>query len=135
MEPVMPASEDIDALVAFLPLLYGERAAPSLPWRGGEAVDGAITTPWPEYAPVVAAFFHLAGSPCWSDYAYRPEDARTMLADKAFVQQAGLADIKTMLTFCVRGERFVSGFWGQMIMEEKIRLLLERLVEIRSESS
>jgi hypothetical protein len=43
------------------------------------------------------------------------------------------AEIKTMLTFCLRGERFADGHWGEMIEAGHIRRLLERLLVIRSE--
>ena len=129
--PGMPTRQDIERLASFLDRLYGERTEPLCTWRGGEPADGAITMPWPEYAPDVMAFFQLAGSTCWSDFGYRPREASEMLADEAFVNQAGLEDIKTMLTYCVRGERFVTGFWEQVIVDQKIRRLLERLVEIR----
>jgi uncharacterized protein DUF6508 len=56
-----------------------------------------------------------------------------MLKDDKVIKSASLAQIKTMLTFCVRGERFSDGHWAQMIQEGYIRRLLERLNEIKSE--
>ena len=38
-----------------------------------------------------------------------------------------------MLAFCVRGERFSDGHWGEMIEKSYIRNLLERLEQIKSE--
>ena len=49
------------------------------------------------------------------------------------MRTASLAQIKTMLTFCVRGERFSDGHWGAMIAKVHIRRLLERLNEIKDE--
>ena len=40
--------------------------------------------------------------------------------------------IKTMLTYCVRGERFGDGHWAAMIEGGHVRRLLERLTEMRS---
>ena len=56
-----------------------------------------------------------------------------MLKDEKLIRAASLAQIKTMLTFCVRGERFSDGHWAQMIEEGYIRRLLERLNEIKFE--
>lgn len=133
METIQPNEQDMDVLIAFLPQLYGPRTTPVRKWHYGEAGDGTLISPFPEYSEEVESFFMLAGRPCWSDYGYRPEEAHRMLYDEPFVRQCGIEDIKTMLTYCVRGERFSPGFWGEMIEEGKIRLLLERLAQIRND--
>ncbi|HKY55236.1 MAG TPA: DUF6508 domain-containing protein, partial [Anaerolineales bacterium] len=74
-----------------------------------------------------------AARECWLDYGYSPEQASQMLRDETLIKSASLPQIKTMLTFCVRGERFSDGHWGSMIREGYIRRLLERLIEIKSE--
>jgi len=89
--------------------------------------------PYPNYNPVVEEFFRLVSSECWLDYEYSPEQAYQMLKDEKLIRAASLAQIKTMLTFCVRGERFSDGHWAQMIEEGYIRRLLERLNEIKFE--
>jgi len=53
-----------------------------------------------------------------------------MLQDENFIKTADLSQIKTMLTFCVRGEKFRDGHWAAMIERGHIRRLLERLAEI-----
>ena len=65
--------EDIEALVAYLPILYSEgsltgRCAvePVKEWRGGEKTkSGAYTFPWPEYNEEVKKFFKLAMHEQW----------------------------------------------------------------------
>jgi len=69
----------------------------------------------------------------WIDYEYNPELAYQMLRDEQAVRNASLSQIKSMLTFCVRGERFSDGHWSAMIENGYIRRLLERLDEIRGE--
>ena len=128
----LPTREDIDELVAYLPRLYAEGFRPVVRWDGGEKTkEGYITMPWPVYDPLVEAFFRF--KPCWLDYNYSPETAGKMLRDEERVKAATLEEIKSMLTFCVRGERFSDGHWGAMIEGGHIRRLLERLIEIRSE--
>lgn len=56
-----------------------------------------------------------------------------MFADEARIQRATLPEIKSMLTFCVRGERFSDGHWAEMIEKGYIRQVLEQLNEIKSE--
>jgi hypothetical protein len=54
-----------------------------------------------------------------------------MLQDEQAVKTASLAGIKTMLTFCLRGERFSDGHWAAMIEKGYIRRVLERLNKIK----
>lgn len=127
-----PTPDEIDELVAFLPLLDAEGLAPIVRWGGGERLaDGSHSMPWPEYAPVVARFYGAAAKECWSDFTYVPELAARMLADGAGVATASLAHVKTMLTYCVRGERFCEGHWAAMINAGHIQRLLSRLRVLR----
>lgn len=88
---------------------------------------------WPEYTHVVNEFFQTASKECWYDYSYSAENAANMLEEKNGVETGDLNQIKTMLTFCVRGERFCDGHWSAMIEEGHIWRILERLSEMRSE--
>jgi hypothetical protein len=127
-----PTSQEIDELIAFLPRLYAEDFSPVLRWDGGgKEKDGTYSLPYPKYNPLVEEFFGVV-SKSWLDYEYNPEQAYKMLRDENFVKTASLAQIKTMLTFCVRGERFSDGHWGEMIEKGYIRRLLERLNAIKS---
>lgn len=132
----LPSLQEIGELTAFLPKLYADGFSPVTSWSGGEKQkDGSITIPYPNYNKVVEDFFRLASSECWLDYEYIPEQAWQMLRNENLVKIASLPQIKVMLTFCVRGERFSDGHWGTMIEEGHIRRLLERLNEIKSEQS
>jgi ribA/ribD-fused uncharacterized protein len=127
-----PTLQEIDTLVAFLPQLYAEGFTLIDRWGGGtKQPDGAITMPWPEYAPVVTQFFAAASQPCWCDYDYRPDEAARMLQDANGIANASLAQIKTLLTYCVRGERFCDGHWAAMIEQGHIRRLLQRLMDFK----
>lgn len=125
----LPTREEILQLVAYLPKLYADGFEPVLRWDGGkQSPDGPYYLPWPVYDPLVEEFFRF--QPCWIDYQYDPEVAWQMLRDDALVRSASLEQIKSMLTFCVRGERFSDGHWGTMITNGSIRRLLERLREL-----
>lgn len=129
----LPTLQDIEELTAYLPRLYAEAFSPILKWEGGEKLkDGSFSMPYPQYHPLVEEFFRLGSGP-WIDYEYNPEQAYQMLKDENAVKNASLPQIKTMLTFCVRGERFSDGHWGEMIKKGYIRRILERLNEIKSE--
>lgn len=132
-EPHLPTAQEIEALVAFLPRLYAAGFLPITQWHGGDQLpDGSTSMPWPEYDPLVEEFTRAVASGGWLDYAYRPEEAHQMFADEDFIKTAALPQIKTMLTYFVRGERFSDGHWAAMITGGHIRRLLERLAELGS---
>ena len=130
----LPTLQEIEALTSYLPGLYAEGFSPIESWDGGgKRKDGTYSLPFPHYSPVVEEFFRLVSSEGWLDYEYNLEQAHQMLKDANRIQTASLPEIQTMLTFCVRGERFSDGHWGEMIERGHIRRLLERLNEIKSE--
>lgn len=115
--------EKIDQLLQFLP--------------GFEVPDRQYVAEWKQYYPVYVAdvtqFFRLAGNPWWMDTNYKINEAGEMLADDAVVQAADLAQIKTMLTFVVRGERFADGHWEGLLKDGRVQALLRRLQTLRQE--
>jgi hypothetical protein len=128
----LPTLQDIEVLTSYLPRLYAAGFSPILKWEGGEKrKDGSFTLPYPKYDPLVEEFFRYVSS-SWLDYEYDPERAYRMLKAEHRVRAASLSEIKTMLTFCVRGERFSDGHWGEMIERGHIRRILERLNEIKA---
>lgn len=58
-----------------------------------------------------------------------------MLESDDIIKTASLAQIKAMLTYCIRGERFCDGLWGAMIERGYVRLLLLRLAELGSKNT
>lgn len=126
-----PTLKEIDELLAFLPVLYAEEFQPVKGWKGGESEDGAFILPYPSYDAAVVGFFSAASDEQWCDYEYTPAKALQMLKDDEQVKAASLADIKTMLTFCARGERFCDGHWGTMVKNGYVRKILERLAELK----
>lgn len=131
-----PTSQEIKALVAFLPGLHKQGFTPIKRWRAHDRTRGGVLSfPWPEYDELVEEFFSAVSRDEWLDCNYVPEEAWMMLENDDTVGTATLPQIKSMLTYCVRGERFCDGHWGAMIEGGHIRRLLERLEAIGSEVS
>lgn len=129
-----PTSHDIDALTAFLSKLYKDGPEPIVVWHDPFEESGAMgRPPWPEYREDVRAFFEMAGNDAWADYGYVPETAGRLLKETGAIESADLLSLKTMLTYCVRGERFCDGHWEMMVSAGYIRRILTRLAELRSE--
>jgi len=131
MKTRTPTLQEAEELVSFLPQLYVEGFTPIKRWHGRtKSQDSFIQIPFPEYEEVIKKFFRVASRECWVDYDYLPEEVSQMLKDDDLTQTADLDQIKTMLTYCNRGERFCDGHWGTMIEAGYVRRLLQRLSEL-----
>ncbi len=130
-----PDAQDIEALVAFLPRLYGDDAPPLVLWKEAEENDdGILVILPPEYDERVEEFMELVVSQsCWLDPHYLRKRAGERLGNEAQVRNATIPEIQTMLTFIVRGERFCDGFWAEIVESGPLRRLLERLSAILQE--
>ena len=127
-----PRLEDIRELTDFLPTLYANGLRLSRV-RGAERETGdrRVTMPWHEYGDEVQRFVRLIGERgCWMDPDYSPEAAQEMLDSDTAVETATLEEIRVLLTYVERGERFCDGWWSKMIREGHVRRILERLSEI-----
>lgn len=125
------AKEKIDELLRFLDIFEKTAGNHIVEWRGGPQPDGSTQFPYPEYRPEVIQFFQLAGQPFWSDYGYNPTKTQKWIEDSSFIKTASLPQIKTLLTYCVRGERFCDGHWNAMLEKGIITAILKRLEQIR----
>ena len=134
MDNTQPSKQDIEELISYLPRLYEEGFKPIKQWQGGDKrEDGSISFPWPEYNKIVSEFFEEASKDCWNDSGYNPEEACKLIQDDEYIKNATLHQIKTLLTYCVRGERFCTGHWEAVIREGYIKRILERLIDSRGE--
>jgi hypothetical protein len=129
-----PNQSEIEELVSFLPKLRSLKGKYTIKNAGIEkGSDGVHMLVGPEYVPVVIKFFDTAAKPCWSDYDYDPQRTAKMFEKKSVINNASLDQIRTMLTWCVRGERFCDGHWAAVLSSGRIFDLLERLPKIQKD--
>lgn len=127
-----PSVQDIDVLLAFLPKLYAEGARTFADDPDEEiSQEGVLQIGSPNYSDAVIEFFDAARRPIWNDHDYVNKHAGKIVFDPSRIAVASLQDMKTILTFCVRGERFCAGHWGELVEEGQIRYILNRLAELR----
>jgi len=86
----------------------------------------------PDYISEVIELFNFINQPYWSDYSYSPDAVGKMVYDDDFIKNANIDEIKTMLTYCCRGERFCEGHWEDMIVQGRFEKIFDRLVKIRN---
>ncbi len=120
MSPEPINGERIDELLLFLPGFEDVQRDYIIAWN-----------PYPVYADDVDAFFRLLSMPMWMSRDYSIQEDGARLADDAFVATADLEQIRRMFTFCVRGERFSTGIWDNLLKEGRITALLRRLQALR----
>lgn len=128
MKSPSPTRSDFDEILNYLPLLY---AAGFSAVKSRCAEESLPSIAWPVYEPIVQQFFDIAGQACWADRNYSSAEIGEVICDPLRVANATLDQIKSMLTWCVRGERFCDGHWGAVIEDGRIRNVLLRLQELR----
>ncbi|MCW5873268.1 MAG: hypothetical protein KIS88_01340 [Anaerolineales bacterium] len=129
-----PTTEDFDQLLAFQSTLCAPDFKPVLAWGGGRQPDGSIQLPYPEYHPAVDEFIRAASAECWRDYEY-VENIRSLRPGMAkLISGASLNQLRTVLTYIVRGERFSDGHWGAMIKEGIVCAVLVRLADVSTKT-
>ncbi len=124
----------IDELLCFLPMF--EKGGPETEVEfvgGGKTSDGGFILPYALYSPAVIDFFERASNVCWCDFDYQTKNVREMLDSPEAIAHADLEQMKSMLTYCVRGERFCTGHWLALIQSGAITSLLRRLKVLRDE--
>lgn len=127
--------EHIDELLRFLPIfdepdhkkLHARVYAPSDPNRSREA--------GPAYTGEAEGLMRLLAREPWPDRDYLPEQAEEMIQDDRVIATATLVQVRTMLTYAHRIERFCEGGWGRMLMKGRVTALLKRLRDLRDEQS
>lgn len=131
-----PSRKDIDDLLAFLPAFEDPNREWVKKWMpDADSPSGeSLIFPYPVYCQDVVAFFTLAGQACFSDYAYEPRRAGEMLQDDEAIRAADLKQLKSMLTYVVRGERFRDGHWESLLRSGRIVALLRRLAQLRDQA-
>lgn len=121
----------IDELIKYLPRLEKPGRKFIKRWVGGEQPDRSFQMLFPICFAGFEEFFKIASQPWWCDYSYFLGEAGKMLDDNRQVKKATLDQVKTMLTFCVRGERFCGGFWEGILKSGKVFALLKKLTALR----
>ncbi|MCJ0824445.1 DUF6508 domain-containing protein, partial [Luteimonas sp. 50] len=128
MTDINPTPEQIRRLVEYLPKFQHPDFVPVIEWLGGDEIEpGVISIPHPRYDEIVLAFMHEASQICWSDVGYTNSGARAMLDDPSLIAAASIDQIKSMLTLCVRSERFCDGAWETIFENGYLPAILERL--------
>ena len=131
--PVTPeVRRQIDALLAFLPVLEGRHAGE---WRGGERQkDGSITMPYFEYSERMLAFIRACGANGWIEVFPWPEwadEARRLHDDADRLANADVGTIRKLLTLHIRNDRFNEGHLAAMVEDGHLAAVVRRLEGIR----
>ena len=126
MKDSIPSKTDIKELTNFLPLLYNENIELSKsPKKGTTDLWGGFYV----YHPTVNTFFELASQEHWKDYQYVDNFSEEMIGPGK-IEEASINQLKTILTWCDRTERFFEGHWEYVIEIDIIKRVLNRLNEI-----
>ena len=116
---------NIDELLKFLPLFKEPNYEPIKKCYGGRTDDnGTLLMPYHIYEDKVEEFFDTVSTSIFLDYNYDPEECSKMINDDVIIANANMYEIQTMLTYCMRSERFCDGLWGSLISDGTIVKIL-----------
>ena len=110
---------------------FSEEFQPVKEWLGDEEVEErTFTFPFPQYDRTVNEFFEIIWRRFWQE-DFDPKEVRGILKDPKQIQDINLEQIKRILNYFARGERFCDGLKASAFEGGHIRTLLEILAEIR----
>ena len=118
----MATKKEIKELNDFLPLIYDKKITLYKTDPNGDMLSGGYYI----YHPTVITFFELASQQHWQDYNYVDNFSDQMIKPE-IIENASINEIKTVLTWCVRIERFNEGHWISVIEDGVIKRVLKRL--------
>ena len=118
----------IKELTDFLGLLYGENIELCKPYPNADMSD-IISGTFYKYHPSVLTFFELVSQEHWKDYKYVDNFSEKMIGPGK-IEEASINQLKTILTWCDRTERFFEGHWEYVIENDIIKRVLKRLIQL-----
>ncbi len=133
-EPVtgQPTREDIDRLLAFLPLfdVCGRTFIVDGP-DGHPDYQTLHVLPFPAYEDYMQAFFREASRPCWQVDLTEPDDVASIVYCECEIALAGLSDIQRMITWLVTSGNELPNHRQMLAEDGRIASILRRLRRIR----
>jgi len=123
-----PTLKEVAGLIAFLPG-FEDRDEPFARWEGGSHDEDSktITLSYPRYAADVTKFFQVLSESQWVQFDYMTDRTRELVSDIDKLKDASIDDIKAVLTWCSRGERFCDGLHESVLKSGVIQAALRRL--------
>ena len=119
-------SKTIKELTDFLPIIYDDKIEVAKGPKKGEA---DLFGGYHIYHPSIEKFFELASQQYWQDYQY-VENFSYQMIEQGEIEKASINQLKTILTWCNRVERFNEGHWEYVIKDDVIKRVLNRLIQI-----
>jgi hypothetical protein len=129
-------TDEVDKLLRYLPVMSELTGNFEAQWVRPESREpGVINESYPQYPAPVEEFFATASQEYWADHNYDPFSLGETIEDDAAIASATFEQIRALLTYCVRGERFCEGHWGAMVRGGQVVSILRRLQQLREAAS
>lgn len=126
-----PTLADIFRLVTLAVHVHQGGSAANPRWHEmKEQTDGSFSMPWPEYPAAITDFVQEASNKHWADSQYDPSATKRMINDERLIEGATLQQLRTMITYVVRGEKFCDGHWAGMFRDGYVGRLIKRMREL-----
>lgn len=133
MNTPAPAHPEFDELISCFDAVFTGEPTDFATGSAGQSVDFSNAFAGPTYSADVQRLFTVAAREPWRDPDYRSKGVERFIEHPTTISSASLADIKALLTHCVRGERFSDGYWLEVLENGQMKAIYERLKTLRSQ--
>lgn len=82
---------------------------------------------YPVYPAEVNSFFSVLAEEPWVDHRYEPNEVENILGS---IDSASMTQIRWVLTWIMRSERFCNGNWNTCLRERKLDPVIIRIKEL-----
>lgn len=131
VNPTAPNAAQVEVITAYLPALEALEGRDTARWQcPAQNAAGAITAPFPVNADLVCRFMGELEQSCLMDADYDPRQCERNLTPE-YISAASLDQLRELLTYFVRGERFCDGWWASMVRDGHVQQALRRLNELK----
>ena len=125
-------SPEVESVLAHLPSIKEPGRSFVVRWVDDERDDGSFVMPYPDYTDDVRQLFDALGDllSSWGGVDADYMRVSTLARSPDAIAVATPIELRAMLTYLVRGERFCDGFQEGLLEAGYVALMLDRLKEL-----
>lgn len=120
----------IDAILAAAPAALASETQKKVVWQPEQP---SSQLPYPEYPDEINNLITAMSQDFWIDYGYTDKSVADWLENDQKMQIVTVDELKSIITFLVRKERFVSGYWITMLKNGYMKKVVDRLLILRED--
>lgn len=126
----MPSPKDIARLICIHSTMQAQGIFQNVRPKASAQTNHVIDLAGPDYSEAFNRFRMEICTPFWTDKSYSRHACAKRLRSQKMVEKCTLADLRKLLTYCWRSDRFCTGFLEAKVTDGSICRLVARLSKI-----